>query len=256
MPYVDADGAPLRVIELNQAPQDGHYFQLMRAIGFREHSGPEESESNPTYWAPAHRPDDDPGPGNRTDLASVPWIFWAFIASYGRQSAPAILHDHQSEVARSLPPREALRARRADDRIFRVGLRQQKVPLLRSWLMWVFVAFERYLAHAPVRFTLLVLQSLAGGAAVYLAVFLGLGQPLWLLLLLAPAVASVVWGAEAPLVIWGSYGIAVLAPLMVLQAIALAPFLVLEILVRELIDRPFIDHKPDTQFGPFARAPR
>ena len=152
MPYLDADGSPLQVIELNQAPEDGHYFQLMRTIGFREHPTPEHAETNPTYWAPAHHPSNDPGPHNRTDLASVPWLFWAFIASYGKQSAPAILHDHQSGVAQTLPAREALRQRRKDDRLFRIGLRQQKAPLLRSWLMWTFVAFERYLAHARVRF--------------------------------------------------------------------------------------------------------
>ncbi len=256
MPYLDADGAPLRVIELNQAPEDGHYFQLMRSIGFREHATPEDEATNPTYWAPAHHPSDDPAPGNRTDLASVPWAFWGFISSYGKQSAPAILHDHQSEVARTLPAPDALRARRRDDRLFRVGLRQQKVPLLRAWLMWVFVAFERYVAHAPVRFTAMAIESLVGAATIYLAVILGIGQPLWLLLLLAPAVVSLVWGTEALLVIWGSYATAVLAPLVALQMIALLPFLVLEILVRELIDRPFIDHEPGTQIGPYARASR
>ncbi|MBB5632443.1 hypothetical protein BKA04_000666 [Cryobacterium mesophilum] len=256
MPYVDADGAPLRVIELNQAPEDGHYFQLMRAIGFREHPGPEDSETNPTHWAPAHHPSDNPGPGNRTDLASVPWVFWSFIASYGRQSAPAILHDHQSELARAMPTAEALRARRADDRLFRVGLRQQKVPLLRAWLMWTVVSYWRYLAHAPIRFAAMTVQTALGAAAVHLAVILSTGHPLWLLLLLAPAVGSLAWRAEAPLLAWGSYGLAVLAPLMVLQTLALIPYWVLEVLVRELVDRPFVDHKPDTQLGPFFRAGR
>lgn len=256
MPYVDSEGSPLRVIELNQAPDDGHYFQLLRAIGFREHPGPENAETNPTFWAPAHHPSDDPGPGNRTDLASVPWVFWSFIASYGRQSAPSILHDHQSDVARTMPASAALTARRSDDRLFRVGLRQQKVPLLRAWLMWTVVSYWRYLAHAPVLFAAMILQTVVGAAAVYLAVILGVGNPVWLLLLLVPAVLSFVWRTEAPQLVWGSYGLAVLAPLMVLQTLALVPFWVLEVLVRELIDRPFIDHQPDTRLGPFYRTGR
>ena len=256
MPYFDAEGSPLRVIELNQAPANGHYFQLMRTIGFREHAAPENADTNPTYWAPAHHPSDNPGPDNRTDLASVPWVFWSFIASYGRQSAPAILHDHQSGVARGMPAADALRARRDADRIFRVGLRQQKVPLLRAWLMWTAVAYERYLAHAPILFALMTIETVANTALAYLAVFLGLGQPLWLFLLLVPAAVSLVWGAEAPILIWGSYSLAVLAPLMALQTLALLPFWILEVLVRELIDRPFVDHKPDTQLGPFFRTTR
>lgn len=256
MPYFDAEGAPLRVIELNQAPQDGHYFQLMSAIGFREHPEPENAATNPTYWAPAHHPSDNPGPGNRTDLASVPWVFWSFIASYGRQSAPAILHDHQSEVAQSLPAADALHARREDDRLFRVGLRQQKVPLLRAWLMWTVVSYWRYHAHAPARFALMTGETAAGAALMYFAVLLGLSQQVWLLLLLLPAAVSLVWGAEAPLLCWGSYSLAVLAPLVVLQTLALIPFWVLEVLVRELIDRPFVDHTPDTQIGPFFRRSR
>lgn len=253
MPYFDADGLPLRVIELRQAPEDGHYFQLMRAIGFREHSTREDADTNPTYWAPAHHRSDNPGPGNRTDLASVPWVFWSFIASYGRQSAPAILHDHQSDVARTMSPADALHARREDDRLFRVGLRQQKVPLLRAWLMWTVVSYSRYLAHAPLRFALMAIETAAGAALVYLAVIMGIGQPLSLLLLLVPAAVALSWGAHAPLIILGSYGIAVLAPLIALQTLALIPYWILEVLARELIDRPFIDHHPDTQIGPFAR---
>lgn len=204
---------------------------MTRAIGFREHATPKDAATNPTYWAPAHRPSDNPGPGNRTDLASVPWLFWSFIASSGRQSAPAILHDHQSEVALALPASDALRQRREDDRLFRVGLRQQKVP---------------------VRFALMLVEAVAGGALPYVAVILGIGHPLWLLLLLVPAVVSLVWGPEALLVSWGNYSIAVLA----LQIVALIPFWILEVAVRELIDRPFVDHHASTELGPFFRTPR
>ncbi len=149
MPFLDENGGPLRVIQLTQAPADGHYFQLRRPIGFREEAGQE------VLWAPAHTPTDDPVAGNRTDLASVPWPLWGFIASYGRQSAPAILHDHQrTETTRMrqanlMSRADALAQAAEDDRIFRVGLRQQKVPLLRAWLMWAFVSVERASLASP-----------------------------------------------------------------------------------------------------------
>ncbi len=253
MPFLDANGSELRVIKLHQAPADSHYFQLVEKIGFREHAGADNSATNPTYWAPAHRITADPGPGNRTDLASVPWILWGFIASYGKQSAPAILHDHQSEVARQLPAPLALRERKEDDRLFRVGLRQQKVPLLSAWLMWTFVSIERYFRHAKWRCALMVTQILASAAVCYTAVMCGMGHPLWFLLLALPAVASVAWGRQAPLLLWASYGGAILLPLIAAQLIILTPFWILVILVRELIDRPFFDHHPSTVIAPYFR---
>jgi hypothetical protein len=252
MPYLDEHGLPLRVIPLTQAPQDGHYFQLARPIGFREYEGA-EAASNPTYWAPAHVPSDDPEEGNRTDLASVPWPFWSFIASYGRQTAPAIIHDHRGEVANTLDHADALRQREEDDRIFRVGLRQQHAPLLRAWLMWAFVSVGRYWDHARIRCVLLALQSLLGIAAIILSVILAFSSPLWLLLALVPAAASVAWGRQTVLLLWLSYASALIAPLVVLQLCALAPFWVAEVLVRELIDRPFIDSGAETRVGPFFR---
>lgn len=256
MPFLNSEGYELRVLELHQAPADGHYFQLVRKIGFREHAGPEDSETNPTYWAPAHRLSNNPGPGNRTDLASVPWVFWSFIASYGKQSAPAILHDHQSEVALGLPAAEALRQRTHADRLFRVGLRQQKVPLLSAWLMWVIVSYERYFRHAKWRLALMVVQTLVGAGLCYAAIIVAFGQPLWLLLLLTPAMASVLWGGDAPLLLWGSYSSAVLLPLVLAQLLILLPFWVLVVFVREAIDRPFIDHHPSTVIAPYFRPRR
>jgi hypothetical protein len=252
MPFVDENGAPLRVIRLTQAPQDGHYFQLRSAIGFREHEGGDE-ENNPTYWAPPHLPSDDPGPDERTDLASVPWLFWSFIASYGRQSAPAIIHDHRGLLARGLNHADALRQREEDDRLFRVGLRQQHVPLLRSWLMWAFVSVGRFWEDAGGLFVLLVLQSLLGIAAIIFAVIAAFSQPLWLLLVLAPAVPALLWGRQARLMIWLAYGGALVAPLVLLQLCAVLPFWLLEVLVRELIDRPFVDREASRQAGPFFR---
>lgn len=251
MPYLDDDGGPLRVIPITQAPADGRFFQLNRRIGFQEHVGA------PIYWAPPHIPSDDPQPGNRTDLASVPWIFWSFIGSFGRQSAPAIVHDHRCELALALPRDQALEQRFEDDRVFRVGLRQQKMPLFRSWLMWAFVSVERYFRHAPGRFTMLVIQAAIGIAMIVAAVILGIvAHPLWLLLALAPAVAALLWGRERRLMVWLSYSGALLAPVIAVQFAAVGVFRLIELVVRETIDRPFVDHEPGPVITPLRFDPR
>lgn len=249
MGFVDEDGDLLRVIPLTQAPADGRYFQLNRRIGFRE------SDGGAIHWAPAHVPSDHPEEGNRTDLASVPSMLWSFIASYGRQSAPAIVHDHRSVLASALGGAAGARQRREDDRILRVGLRQQKVPLLRSWLMWTFVSVQRFQQFHPLAFALLIAQTVLGVALTYLAVVLSFGTPLWLPALAVPAAAALLWRRDAGLVVWLSYGLGVLSPLLVLQFCAIAPFRLLEFLARELIDRPFLDRTPGPVYGPFAKGP-
>jgi hypothetical protein len=250
MPYLDDDGTPLRTIRLTQAPADGRFFQLDRRIGFQEHDGGD------IVWAPAHIPSVDPQPGNRTDLASVPWVFWSFIGSFGRQSAPALVHDHRCELALALPRAAALAQRFEDDRVFRVGLRQQRVPLLRSWLMWAFVSVERYFRHASMRFTLLVLQSALGVLAIIAAVVLGIVvSPLWVALALAPAAVSPLWGREAKLLVWLAYAGALLTPLIVPQLLAVGIFRLIELLVRETIDRPFVDPHPGPVITPFRLDP-
>jgi Protein of unknown function (DUF1353) len=249
MPFLDENGGPLRVIPLRQAPATGPYFQLTERIGFREHP------TSKTYWVPAHLPDDNPQRGNRTDLATIPWSVRAFVASYGRQSAPAIMHDHQRSLTARLPPADALARAEEDDRLFRVGLRQQKVPLLRAWLMWGFVSLERHLLYAPRRAALLVMQTVIAAAVIYTAIVLAFVSPLWLLALVVPAIAGLAWGRGWILLLWLSYGFALLAPLLLLQLCSIAPYRLAEFLVRETIDRPFIDPEPGPVVVPFGRAP-
>jgi hypothetical protein len=254
MPFLDEHGEPLRVIPLVQAPATKPYFQLARPIGFREH------EKARTYWVPAHEASADPASGDRTDLASVPPFLQGFIATYGRQSAPAILHDHRRQVtnqlivASQLGAADALGQAEEDDRVFRVALRQQKVPLIRSWLMWAFVSVERYWLYARWRAVLLVAQAVLAIVVVPAAIVLAFRSPLWLLLLVVPAVLAVAWGRRYALVLWLGYGSALMAPLVALQLGALAPFRLVEWLARETIDRPFIDPEPGPVAVPFGRA--
>lgn len=138
MPFYDDEGRPLERIELSQRPADSRFFQLVRGVRYREPGARLE------WVAPAHDVAAPALPGNRTDLASVPPVFWSFLASYGRQSAPALVHDAVESRLAGLPAGEAIALRRAADRAFRLGLREQKVPLLRAWLMWGVVSVGRW----------------------------------------------------------------------------------------------------------------
>ncbi|KQX08077.1 MULTISPECIES: DUF1353 domain-containing protein [unclassified Leifsonia] len=233
MPFITEDGEPLASIEIGQVPPAGYLFQLRRGIGYREPG------TDGVVWAPAHAPEPHPTRQNSTDLASVPPLLWSFIASYGRQSAPAIVHDHRSEVAAVIgdggDPRAALEQRREDDRIFLVGLREQRVPLLRAWLMWGWVSAERYLRHARPFGLLLLLQILLSLAVIAAGIVLAITvHPAWLPVLLLPFAASFLWGRNWPMTAVLSYGSAVIAPLLIVQLVALLPFRLLEFLVELL----------------------
>jgi hypothetical protein len=81
--------------------------------------------------------------GYVTDFASVPRIAVWLVPTYGRYTAPAILHDYL--ITDCLP---AGRIASADvDGLFRRSMRELGVPLVRRWLMWAGVrwgaAFNR-----------------------------------------------------------------------------------------------------------------
>ncbi|KQO97564.1 DUF1353 domain-containing protein [Leifsonia sp. Leaf264] len=247
MPFITEDGEPLASIELAQVPPDGRLFQLRRGIGYREPGG------DAVVWAPAHVPDGHPARPNSTDLASVPSFLWSFIASYGRQSAPAVLHDHRSELAAVIgdggDPHAALEQRREDDRLFLVGLREKRVPLLRAWLMWGWVSAERYLRHAlPLGLLLLVQVLLAVGVIAVAVVLTVTSGVAWLILLLAPLAAAFLWGRDWRMAAVLSYGSAVIGPLLIVQLVALLPFRLLEFVV-EL----FSGGEPTQVFRPTVR---
>lgn len=82
-----------------------------------------------------------------TDLASVPPLLWGMLASYGRHTLPALLHDHQCVVAARYPSPARFAARRDADRIFRESLREEGVEWFRRWLFWAGVSIGRYGSH-------------------------------------------------------------------------------------------------------------
>ncbi|HSI97037.1 MAG TPA: DUF1353 domain-containing protein [Gaiellaceae bacterium] len=73
----------------------------------------------------------------RTDLASVPPVFWWLIASYGNHTRAALLHD-ALYVDDGDPPVP----RRTADRLFLSALREsaEKAGPFRHWLMWAAVS--------------------------------------------------------------------------------------------------------------------
>ncbi|WP_395245642.1 DUF1353 domain-containing protein [Agromyces sp. MMS24-K17] len=225
MPFERHDGAPLDAVRLAQRPADGYRFDLVEGFAYVD---PVTGARYPV-----------PGAGEAsavvaTDLASVPSALWGFIASYGRQSAPALLHDHRSLVADELARtdrRAALVQRREDDRVFRTALREQRVPLLRAWLMWGWVSADRERTFNGALGGVFVVQAVLGALAVIAALVFVWWQPAWLLLLLAPAVGALWWGRLAPLQLVLAYGSGLLGPLVGLQLVALLPFRAIEALV-------------------------
>ena len=79
-----------------------------------------------------------PDMSGRTDLASVPSLFWWLIASYGNHTRASLLHD-ALYVDEGEPPVP----RRTADRLFLTALREpgpQKGGAFRHWLMWAAVS--------------------------------------------------------------------------------------------------------------------
>lgn len=130
--------------------------------------------------------------GMHTDLATVPPFLWGVVASYGRQTLPAILHDMLC-YASALPeqPRAYRRAaRRAADAIFRDTLRDSGSGVVRRWLMWAGVRLGgRPLVSAGFALALVVLVVLLLAGAAAATVALGLGAAVLLL------VAMVAWAS-------------------------------------------------------------
>lgn len=217
MPFRTDDGRPLDELLLAERPADGYRFELRAGFVY------EDPVSGRRYQV---------RPGRVTDLASVPMSLWGFIASYGRQSAPAVLHDDRSVVAAELGDRRAaLALRREDDRVFRTALREQGVPLLRAWLMWGWVAADREREFGGAAGAVFMVQAVVGALVVVGASVAAFWQPALLVLAILPALAALTWRGLAPLMLLLNYSSAVLAPLIALHLVALAPFRIIEAIV-------------------------
>src|SRR6266511_4198828 len=97
------------------------------------------------HLVPAHNPDRPPtAPNNSTDLASVPFWLWWFVASYGLHTRAAVLHDQLVDV-NQIDRVEA-------DHVFRLALEESKVRWMRRWLMWTAVSLATMALRKRARF--------------------------------------------------------------------------------------------------------
>jgi hypothetical protein len=139
VPFIklEGEGPGLPEVVLKQVGPNS--FQLLH--GFRYQVPPDGI----IYAVPAHDPNLPPdAPNNSTDLASVPFWLWWFVASYGLHTRAALLHDQLVDVA------ELDRAQA--DRIFRLALEDSKVRWMRRWLMWTAVSIATMALKARARF--------------------------------------------------------------------------------------------------------
>jgi hypothetical protein len=187
MPFWKLEDETEPDILLRQASPNA--FQLLQ--GFR-YKVPEEDGA--VYVVPPddpERPAEEPG--NSTDLASVPpWLWW-FVASHGRHTRAALLHDHLVEDT-SLPRREA-------DRVFRLALDESGVRWLRRWLMWTAVSLATMAAESRLALFLFSAHAaaLVGALLAWLSGWAAYG---WVAAL-ALGVAGFAWGRRWPGTILG-----------------------------------------------------
>jgi hypothetical protein len=196
---------------------------------------------------------------NSTDLASVPTWLWGLIASYGRQTAPALLHDLRMAACAELPPEEALRRRRVYDEEFRRALLDTGVAALRARLMWAGVSIQAYLEHARGRGLLLAASVGVGVLAFLAAIWLaaaGAGQVPLAGAALLTALLCLVWTRDWPV-------LAVLVPAFTLFSpvltVAAAGSLLLWLCETGwwAVTKPFAEHPgPPPVAGPLARTPQ
>ena len=132
--------------ELRQVDDDS--FVILRSFCYRAFSGdpdagavylvPGEDFEAPTSVDPELRVVIPPDVSGRTDLASVPPLFWWLIASYGNHTRASLLHDALYVDAGEPPV-----PRRTADRLLLAALREpgpQKGGAFRHWLMWAAVS--------------------------------------------------------------------------------------------------------------------
>ncbi|MEP6977984.1 MAG: DUF1353 domain-containing protein [Thermoleophilia bacterium] len=155
-------------------------FQLLE--GFRYQAPTDEAK---VYTVPAHdtsRPPDDPN--NSTDLASVPAYLWWFVASHGKHTLPALLHDQLVDDRDQAPKREEA------DLVFRYALRESDVSWLRRRLMYIAVALGTTWEKSKLLIAVFGLHLLALPATIVACCFGWV--PWWVPV--AVALAGFVWG--------------------------------------------------------------
>lgn len=209
---IDGDEAPQPVLR-QVGPKA---FQLVEPFRYVHPSGPPDG-----YVVPAHDPDRGPQGGNASDLASVPPLLWWLIASYGQHTLAALLHDH-------LVGRPDLVDRVEADRLFRDGMGDLGVALVRRWVMWAVVCIATLFTRSLPAGLLLVAHVVAI-VGLMLAALLGLSGPVAWMGTVALA-AVVMWGWRWRVVLITAAGAVVIAPATMTVWITVAVNFAIEVL--------------------------
>lgn len=185
MPFIDAAGDyPELQVRLDSATN----FTLITPFAYQDGAA--------TINVPAPWP---------TDFATVPRWLWGFLASYGKQTLPAILHDYccDQAVKPTNPPDVQLSKRKAADDLFRRALRDQanapggdrSVSRVRATLFWAGVTFGRYQKFEIRKLFLISALALALSIGLYVApVLLVTVLHTWVWAILAAIVPSLILG--------------------------------------------------------------
>jgi Protein of unknown function (DUF1353) len=190
VPFARSGGGRLDRIHLVQrAPGT---WQLTQPFTFLEKGRPESER----IVIRAHDESRPAKGSNASDLASVPPFLWGLIASHGRQTAPALLHDQQWWEALNPDPDVWIAKRREADRLFGVALRESGSTPLRTQLLVAAVTLERYWGPRRWQAVAMALHTVAGVAALWAALLGTFGW--WGIGVLAlPALSVLIWGADA-----------------------------------------------------------
>lgn len=140
---------------------------------------------------PAHPPGGPPFvDANSTDLATIPWFLSNLLGRYGRQTFPALLHDHQcvlvdelKQAAEKAPTKEGSRDliarawedRGAADRQFAEALKSQDTSWIRRNELWAGVTLGKYLGGKRPFLLLLMLFHIVCGLGPWFLVVSWLG---------------------------------------------------------------------------------
>lgn len=214
MPFLKLEGEGPGDPEVVLKQVGPNSFQLLHGFRYQVPDGE-------IHLVPGHDPDLPPdAPNNSTDLASVPFWLWWFVASYGLHTRAALLHDQLVDVTQ-IDRVEA-------DRVFRLALEESKVRWMRRWLMWAAVSIATIALENRARFTafvgalLLLDGSLAAWAFGWLSDLPG-DLPAWL-----PAlgflVAGLGFGLLWPLAVVGV--LLIVAPTILVWAVLVVVWLV------------------------------
>lgn len=201
MPFATMAGKRLdRIALVQRAPGT---FQLLKPFTYLE-AGRPESERITVRAHDERRPAKG---ANATDLASVPPFLWGLIASHGRHTAPALLHDQLWWEALNPDRRIWVEQRREADRLFRVALREIGTTPLRTAILWAAVSFERYWGPRKWQAILMSLHVVAAIVAAWVALLGLLGWP-GLALIPFAAASVLLWGRDAgPVAVFAGVGV-------------------------------------------------